>query len=499
MSINPPPNITEPPTLLTIPYELLREILRIVSQDTPRIVRYTSDNGNQCTMSQMLLLRRVCRSFRFIVPELDFWYEGDFQFLQLFPEFPGSRDWSLSSLWRQDEEEHVLNVLFTDGYLVECLGRWKSEWMFASIEELTSVVQCIPLFKENARSIYLQMDDYAMEEQEKEYLYQQDEGQDPWLRFHESRDSSYRRTADHSDWNNTSKFFYTAADLLSECHRITKFTTRSANSIDLTQIATSFPHLETLNCFETNHFHGTLKHLTHLHTLHLDIWQHDNIGFDGIDRPWLPLSSTQTLTNLTLKCTPDISILLFDTDSQSLSLFTNLKSLDIEPLSPQLVALLHNSTQMRLEIFKFGVLRHLTPIDVIETLLQSPCLQTVNEFGISNCRDECNALTSYRDIQARRQYWMLVFDAFTSMHPSVEQVRLNVPMNIECCAYFARMTKLRTLSWDGFPYPIPGIERMEKGENPVKNITQSLEKAFEGFVEKPHLDVHHRGWTDGDV
>jgi len=493
MSINPPPNIIEPPTLLTIPYDLLRQILRIVSHDSGHIVTYTSNDGKQCSMSQMQLLRHVCRSFRFIVAELEFWFEDDFQFPQLFPE---SRDlivrWTMRSSWRSNQEKH-LKVLFSDGYLLECLGRRKTEWAFTSIEELTRVVECIPFFKENARSIYLEMGDYAREEEENGYLYQAED--DGWL----IRDCSYRRAADDSESDNTTTFLDTAIDLLSDCPRLTKFSTRAANSIDLSQIASSFPRLEALNCFETNHFHGTLKHFKHLHTLHLDTWEHDDIGWDGIDRPWLPLSSTETLTNLTLKCTPAISILLFDTNSQSLSLFRNLKSLDIEPLCPQLIALLHNSTQMRLEIFKVGVLRRLTPIDVIETLLQSPCLQTVNEFGISNCRDECNALTSYRDIQARRQYWMLVFDAFTSMHPSVEQVRLNVPMNVECCAYFARMTKLRTLSWDGFPYPIPGIERMEKGENPVKNITQSLEKAFEGFVEKPHLDVHHRGWTDGDV
>jgi len=61
-----------------------------------------------------------------------------------------------------------------------------------------------------------------------------------------------------------------------------------------------------------------------------------------------------------------------------------------------------------------------TPVDIVLTLLQSPCLRNLKKFAISNFegppidQDDANAID---------RYCSLVFDAFTSILRSVEKVR----------------------------------------------------------------------------
>jgi len=453
MSINAP-NIKLPP-ILGIPNEVLYHILNFLSYLNldESIVEYQV-NDKDYKVSQMIVLRSVCRRFRSMIPELDFWLDTYFDFFRLIPgwyELPADSSFSCHA-----QERQFLEVLFSDDELVESLGRRKTEWMFQSIEGLQIVMQKIPLFKQNARTISL------------EIVSDEDDS--------ESED----RFATGTSATGTSLDI--AIDMLSACSRITTLCILLADSLNLTKIASSFPFLETLYCSETDHFHGTLQGLTHLQGLYMDT------RGDVTTIPWLPLQSTSTLRRLGLTCNPYMSFESFF-DAPSLDLFTNLTSLAIRPLSTPVVGFLLR-THCHLETFEISLICHLTPIDTVISVFEAACLGDLKEFRISNLHESTSELDG-PELRNVEYYWRLVFDAFTSMLSSVEEVELDdVPLHIECCAYFSRMSKLSFLSWEGSPYPYFGIGT---DENPSQKVEKALEKAFSEFVEKPRSAVHFSG------
>jgi len=94
----PPPT----PWLLTLPNEILLHIFSLLPYWF--FIDYVSD-GKQ---------RSVCRHFRALTPQMDFWY--DFSFSQLIPSFY-TRRWGPRAL-----EQPLLRVLFNDANVVNALG-----------------------------------------------------------------------------------------------------------------------------------------------------------------------------------------------------------------------------------------------------------------------------------------------------------------------------------------------------------------------------------------
>src|ERR1700685_636952 len=111
MISNPAPT----PLILSIPNEILHRILTFIpdlSSGEPFIQFQL--NGEDYEAPQILVLRSVCRLFRAITAELDFWYDADFSFAGLVSsDIP-------------DQEEQFLRVLFTDASPVAALGRRKT-------------------------------------------------------------------------------------------------------------------------------------------------------------------------------------------------------------------------------------------------------------------------------------------------------------------------------------------------------------------------------------
>jgi len=284
----------------------------------------------------------------------------------------------------------------------------------------------------------------------------------------------------------------TATSLLLSCRHITTLNISSAGcSINLIKIASYFPHLETLVCSETKSFHGSLALLHRLRKLHMDGW--DNLGSR------LPVHASSTLTHLTLTCD---GLLMSDRnffDIPTLEQFTSLVSLNIGPLNSSLATYLLHS-QLHLQKFGTSLIRHLGPIDLVTTLFGAPCLRTITQFNLgSNFHEDPvsyalgagNHDLSPRELRAVELYWRLVFDAFTSILLSVEQLQLDVPLHVECCAYLSRMTKLKLVNWDGLRYPYFDVL---EGENPKEKVLEALERAFsEQFIEKPQFAVDFIG------
>jgi hypothetical protein len=89
-------------------------------------------------------VRAVCRQFRCIVAELPFWCLPDFNILKLKP--------------RSIEDVDFLHDLFRDHDIVKTLQR-RTDWTGLTIGELEVLVNIIPLFRENTKSIHVQFVD----------------------------------------------------------------------------------------------------------------------------------------------------------------------------------------------------------------------------------------------------------------------------------------------------------------------------------------------------
>lgn len=437
------------PLILSIPNETLHHIFSFLhdSPDDPFVsIQYSHDesfvryqvNGKDYEIAQVLVLRSVCRHFRAITAELDFWYDADFRFRDLIP--PSYEDTIESRLGPRYPERQFLMALFSDANLVKSLGQRKTDWRFESLEGLTAVMEGVPLFVQNARAIDLEIMDVE------EFATQPSD-------------------------------FDMAINAIASCSHITKLSTRLANSVNLSAIAASFPALETLSCRENNSFHGSLALLNRLCTLRLDYFDGDHPS----PRRWLPLRSAETLTELSLQCGPDVDTQIFDT--MSLERFVNLKTLHIGPLCDSIINFLIRG-QIQLDVFETTLIRRYVPINRFIDLLRAESLRNLKELELSNRYDDTS------DRGATAQYWALVFDAFTSMLPSVQEVQLDAPLHLKCCRYFARMVNLKILNWDGSASPVFGCGRTN---NPKAKIVMALDSAFVNFMEKPQFAVHHIG------
>jgi hypothetical protein len=169
-TINPGLNIEESdPPILRLPNEILFRILNRVSDnlnpdsyDRVRpFVEIESPTRKKYEVCQNLVLRSVCRRFRYISAELDFWYQPGFRFTDLVA-YPVATRLPLSVLHiphrsslRRIGEEGLLKLLFADANFADSLGRHKMEWVFEGLEGLIVVMQNVPLFKQNVRTIGL--------------------------------------------------------------------------------------------------------------------------------------------------------------------------------------------------------------------------------------------------------------------------------------------------------------------------------------------------------
>jgi len=404
------------------------------------------------------VLRSVCRRFRYISAELDFWYQPGFRFTDLVA-YPGPTRVPFRVIYlpyqsslRRVGEEGLLKLLLADANLADSLGRRKTEWVFEGLEGLIVVMQDVPLFNQNARTIGL------------------------WI----TEDISIPR-AEPVD---------TAIDMLAVCSRVTTLSICEAWSVNLSGISsTKFPFLENLSCLDIHHtFDGSLDELSGLQTLHM---RAPDRAEKTIRRPWLPLQSTKTLTTLSLNFSQYSPLSSFDLNS--LNEFVNLKSLKIGPLHPDICDFLIGF-QCQLDVFELSILSDVG-INKIVSMFHASCLRTVREFRLSDHPDENGDQPEW---YSQKHYWHLVFDAFTYILSSVEQVKVDAAFHLECCAYFSRLRNLKLLHWDGSRYLPFGCK---SDENPKEEVEKALESAFSEFRQKPRFrcmfeegDYLYRRW-----
>jgi hypothetical protein len=404
-------------------------------------VEFTSDDKHY-QISQILVLRQVCHLFRILSTSLLLWTERDITFGSLI-RGPGC-DHPNQVRVQLEKEAGFLKALFEDEFLVNTVSCKRIHWTFDSLAELRIIIQYIPGFKDNVRSIELEL-------------------------WHGEGKGYLDNLTDLQDVND-------AFAALSACSCVTTLSITMASEINLDLITALFPSLETLVLSDVCTCSGSLQGLGHLDQLTF-LAIHD-VDISETMR-LLPLSSAQTITHLDLEFRGEVNNPWFN--FEPLCSFVHLTSLMIGPLCPGICGFIIMS-QFRLTVFEAVVTRDLLPIEIFALMFKAQSLEHLKRLELINSNDK------HSDTRVIERFWFSAFDAFTSNLLSVEEVELNgVPLQLRCCQLFSRMVNLQSLNWDAYKLPHFGCGN----GRPESAMRGALEKAFANFEEKPILGVFY--------
>ena len=149
-------------TINSFPNEILCEIFSHLNL-SDRVQYY---NRGWRNVAQILVLRSICRRFRDIANQLEFWHQDAFEFRTLMDpgRMPGTKSQRESlhskpfnrefyiTAYHNEEEEFFIRTLLADDNLVPQFARKKS-WTFYGYRSFNTVIECLPTFATNTTEI----------------------------------------------------------------------------------------------------------------------------------------------------------------------------------------------------------------------------------------------------------------------------------------------------------------------------------------------------------
>jgi hypothetical protein len=230
-----------------IPNETLAHIISFIPMD--EFVEYCTEDGSERTIHQIIALLHVSRRFRQTMFQRDdLWHDMKFTFSSLAvptQDFYGD--------WVRDRDAPLCKALLGDTDFLDCIKE-KKEWMFESMEVLSTIVDHVPSFKQSATTVV--------------------------LRFDKIRDAFQR---------------------LDSCEKVTFLRVQSGWSLwDLSAVERYLPQLRILKvALHYGAFEGSFKRLANLESLAIN-----GVDMNGnpLDLSILPFASATTLAELTFVC-----------------------------------------------------------------------------------------------------------------------------------------------------------------------------------------------------
>lgn len=425
----PHPDVT---TIMTLPNELLRQILSLVlaQPEHPTFcVPHLIDDALNSAPAPALTIRSVCRRFRAIANELPFWYAGEFDLLNLLPEFRAP-----------NSDEKFLQALFTDNHLVECLQR-KTKWKFRNLPNFLVIMERVPSFQQCVTTVTLRTF---------------------W-------DDSVKNPLSPSSLD-------IAIQKLAACSRLTSLEIRSNNSLlSLDLISRSCPSLNNIViCGAISNLRGTLENLSCVQRLHYEL-------IHNMEHPpqfLFPLNSAKSLTALVIK-TRCGSVHAHDINR--LDAFVNLTSLHIEPLYPNICDFIVRS-RLKLSTFKTKVDITEVTMERVAGVLSSHSLQTVQNLS----------LNIEADYEEDLDYLQPIIDIVTTKLLSIQECEFETGLDLHWCQQFSRLLNLKRLIWKirfvdkAFRYIDNPDEDWLREETCAE---MAFSAAFARFPEKPQIQI----------
>ena len=447
------------PPILRLPNEVLLDIfshlstsladsdeeegLRLSDHEPPTVTR-------QSPLHPILILRQVCRRFRAVANELNFWSNEDFDFSKLVGH-PGQA-YTIPG---------IVEALLTDSHLVKCFEK-KRTWLFRSYDVFCIVMARVPLLQRVATAMKFI---WASYEFESDFIL---------------------------DRENT--LFRSLVDKLAVFTRLTSLQLLEVPELDFDNIPKYLPALEILNVNYRWHqldrpWVGSLQGLTKLRQLSLinigeSLRRWSTVAKTVVDP--LPLSSAPTLTHLQIIGWNQKEIRYI---VHSLGTFINLTFLSLGPLSAELASSIAR-VNLRLKDFQMRVSGFGTddPEDTLRILFSAPCLVGLQSLSFSYLGDG----SWYQP----PTYFATVNEIIVNL-ATLQHLTLRMQMYKSMCRAFDRLVNLKSITWvvpRFFDDQTTEIDYRDE-ETVVKG---EFEITFRTFAEKPTLNIAIEEWYDYD-
>jgi hypothetical protein len=466
--------------ILNLPNEVLNEAFSYIHTPAPAR-RYLGEG----LFSEIFGIRSACRRFRVVSNELSFWYDENFDLLELIP----NRKWHDHVKLHRDCDA-FLNVLLSDKHLVQSLAR-RSRWRFHNLISFQSVMKFVPTFFQNTTAIVLFSDFFC------------DQPGVPHSREQLSlrglssfEEGEFRRVSPFPMRTNSPSPISTIFLNLSRCHRLTYLQlSRFRNPFDLNLIVIFCPRLRILSLESINHCRGTLRGLSCLK--YFDVREFPSRV--GVTNKFIfPTNSANSLNRLSIIHEEWLS----DDDERtprwprSLDAFVNLTSLCVSPFTNEICDFIVRS-HVRLTEFRIQLTYHPEiTMSKVADMLSAPSLRNLQHLRFSVDVDE-----------VERPHFSSFIQAIISNMNSLEELCIGMPLDLSWCERLGHLTALKKLLWYVpqndcrnsevllFGTEDPEAPRAreyteEMYDNDYRLVTSAFDTAFQHFLMKPFIKVY---------
>jgi hypothetical protein len=471
--------------ILNLPNEILNETFKYIR--TPITVQRCVGEGH---FSEIFGIRSVCRRFRAVSNEMSFWYDEDFDLLDLIPDRP----------WFDPADVHrdcqaFLKVLFSDKHLVQSLAR-RSIWRFENLISFQSVMELVPSFYRNTTVVVLSSDFICDEPASPSTIIRNSSV------VKSSMDSlslqgitflqglEFRHLSPPPPRKQSPTPIQIVFSNLVSCHSLTSLhLSEFREPFDLDLVVRFCPLLRKLSLNVINQYRGTLRTLSCLEDFDVrEFPSHVGVASEYI----YPTSSAMSLTRL--------SIIHEEWDSDDdeptprwpafLDTFVNLTSLCLSPFTNTICDFIVRS-HLRLIDFRLQLTYHPEiAMSKVADMFSAPSLRHLRHLRFSV------------DVYPEEPHFPLLIRAIISNLSSLEELCLAMPLDLSWCEQFGHLVNLKRLlcyipeidcrDSDVLLFRTDDLERPTKKEYDKKEyekggklVARAFAAAFQHFMVKP--------------
>lgn len=313
---------------------------------------------------------------------------------------------------RSDIKLQFFKALYGDKVFTGRLIR-KTGWFFSSYENLLSVTEDIPSFRNNTLRIALIL-------HQKQNIW-------PAIRLLE-RDN--------------------CVDMLSLDIEPLGNPDPDSQQFDLSALATSFPSLKTLFLSGLDGHEGSFDSID-LERMYI---RFSRMNRNRLNSTLVHLQSPQTLTTLHIVNGYDI---IFN-DDQPLDSFNNLKDFEVVPLSDEICRVLTTTENIKLLRFGASLFSDDPPIKAVSAMFSALCFKEIHILKIQYVMSKTVSLDEYFECSE------IIINCITRKLGSIHTLTLDMGMDILWCPSFSHLEKLKYLCWD--------IKRNKRDEVLLRNV-----------------------------
>jgi hypothetical protein len=476
-------------SILILPDEVLRETFSHVL--TP--VTVSSHTTGKFQFSDIISIRSVCRRFRAVFNELPFWYDGDFDLLDLI----SNREW-LYPIELFEDCRAFLEDLLSERQLIERFVL-RSKWRFRNLISFQTVHKFVPSFSENTTAVVLESD-FTRATASTKFRHGRSWESPLTLRGLSPDDESDCRwlcpLLDAKARTPIQRFLVN----LGNCHCLTTLQLSTIRApLDLDSIVRFCPQIKGLRLTRIMQYKGNLQGLSLLQELDVrNFTSPINVPMDYI----LPKNSALSLTRLSI-----VHDEWMDPED------------DISPVWPTLLDVFLNVTSLCISpvtdsFCDFIVRANLSLIDFRAQVTHGAevtMTKVVDIFSAQSLRNLRHLRFSIRKYKRIPAPFLRLLEAIVSNLHLLKELSIAMALNLSWCTQLIYLVNLEKLAWyypdddcrdsenllfkTGLTLKVCNDEEYKKGS---ELVMKSFDAAFARFIMKPLIKTQLTKKNDVD-